>query len=236
MFDIHNLMADLSQQRPIFHSEADFQHALAWQIHETIPDCKIRLEFPPFLDKRMYLDIWLSTPRIAIELKYRTKKLELKHDGEDFALRNQGAYDFGEYDFLKDIHRLERIVTDRKAKAAFGVLLTNDPRYWDPPKRESWKETTDADFRLHEDRKITGKLAWFDGTAESTKQGREDPICLTDSYHLHWQDYSSLEEEKDRQLRNSAVPKKKGTSRYRGLGLPRGRTNHLFRYLAVSVK
>ena len=234
MFDIHNLMADLAQHRPIFHSEADFQHALAWQIHETMPDCKIRLEWP-YRKKNWHLDIWLSIPKIAIELKYRTKKLELKHDGEVFALSNQGAYDFGEYDYLKDIQRLEWVVADSKSKAAFGVLLTNDPRYWDPPKGESWKETTDADFRLHQDRKVTGKLAWFDETAESTKQGREDPICLTGSYHLHWRDYSSLEKKNDRQIRNAAVTKKKSSPRYRGLGLRRKRTDHLFRYLAVSV-
>ena len=208
MLDIHNLMADLSQHRPIFHSEADFQFALAWQIHETMPDWKIRLEWPYRKERNWHLDIWLSIPRIAIELKYRTKKLELKYDGEDFALSNQGAYDFGEYDFFKDIQRLERVVADKKAKAAFGILLTNDPRYWDPPKGDSWKKTTDAAFRLHEGRTITGKLTWSDKTAESTKEGREGPICLTGSYRLHWRDYSSL-----------------------GTG-----TNQQFRYLAVSVK
>ena len=236
MLDIHNLIADLSQHRPIFHSEADFQHALAWQIHEVMPDCKIRLEWPYRKERNWHLDIWLSIPRITIELKYRTKKLELKYDGEDFALSNQSAYDFGEYDFFKDIQRLERVVADKKAKAAFGILLTNDPRYWDPPKGDSWKKTTDTAFRLHEGKKVIGKLAWSDETDESTKQGRKDPICLTGSYHLHWQDYSNLEEENNRQLRNSAAPKKKSTPKYRGLGLRRERTNHLFQYLAVSVK
>ncbi len=43
---LHKLMADLAAHRPIFHSEADFQHALAWQIHEAMPDCEIRLEWP----------------------------------------------------------------------------------------------------------------------------------------------------------------------------------------------
>ena len=32
--DIHNLMQGLSYSRPVFHSEADFQHALAWHIHK----------------------------------------------------------------------------------------------------------------------------------------------------------------------------------------------------------
>ena len=144
MLDIHNLMADLAQHRPIFHSEADFQHALAWQIHETIPDCKIRLEFPPFPDKRMYLDIWLPTLGIALELKYRNKKLKLEHDGEYFLLRGRGRH--GGYGFLEDIQRLEQVVKDGKAKLGFVVLLTNDPSNWKPPSKRGTKDTN---VRLH---------------------------------------------------------------------------------------
>ena len=85
MLDIHNLMADLSQHRPIFHSEADFQHALAWQIQKTMPDCEIRLEFKPYPKVNMYLDIWIQTAEIAIELKFPTQNLEAKRDNEHFA-------------------------------------------------------------------------------------------------------------------------------------------------------
>ena len=73
MIDIHNLIANLSKQRPIFHSEADFQHALAWQIHKTMPDCKIRLELPYRKEKNWHLDIYLPIQRIVIELKYLQK-------------------------------------------------------------------------------------------------------------------------------------------------------------------
>ena len=63
MLDIANLMLGLSKSRPIFHSEADFQHALAWQIHERLPDCQVRLEYNPLpaQKKRMYLDIWVQS-------------------------------------------------------------------------------------------------------------------------------------------------------------------------------
>ncbi len=152
--DIHNLMADLAQHRPIFHSEADFQHALAWQIHETMPDCKIRLELPYRKEKDWHLDIWLSIPRIAIELKYRTKELELEHEGEHFSLRNHRAQPQGRYEFLEDLQRLEQVITDKKAKSGFAVLLTNDQDLWDSAR--GWKTTIDAAFRLHEDRKVTG--------------------------------------------------------------------------------
>ena len=29
----------MALERPLFHAEADFQHALAWKIHETYPEC-----------------------------------------------------------------------------------------------------------------------------------------------------------------------------------------------------
>ena len=70
MMDIDGLMAKLSKRRQIFHSEADFQHALAWEIHLANPDCQVRLEFSPFPDdeRAMLLDIWLPTESLAIEL------------------------------------------------------------------------------------------------------------------------------------------------------------------------
>ena len=33
MVDIEKLMKELARDRSVFHSEADFQHALGWQIH-----------------------------------------------------------------------------------------------------------------------------------------------------------------------------------------------------------
>jgi hypothetical protein len=40
MFDadaMTKLMSRLSASRPVFHSEADFHHALAWESHQTWP-------------------------------------------------------------------------------------------------------------------------------------------------------------------------------------------------------
>ena len=55
---IHEFRKNLAKYRKIFHSEADFQHALAWQIHKEMPDCKIRLEFKPNPRVNMSVDIW----------------------------------------------------------------------------------------------------------------------------------------------------------------------------------
>ena len=101
MFNIHEVMTELAKTRPIFHSEADFQFALAWQIREMMPDSQIRLEFKPFPDERMYLDIWLRDQETAIELKYLPRKLEHKYDSEQFILKEQSAQDLGRHGFLK---------------------------------------------------------------------------------------------------------------------------------------
>ena len=109
MFRIHDIMAKLSNQRPIFHSEGDFQHAFAWLVHTTMPDYQVRLEYRPNPDERRYLDMWINNIRLAIELKYRTRNVVLQHAGERYTLLRQGAHDLGRYDFLKDVQRLENL-------------------------------------------------------------------------------------------------------------------------------
>ena len=44
--DIHGVMAELAERRPIFHSETDFQFAFAWQIATMKRDGEVRLEKP----------------------------------------------------------------------------------------------------------------------------------------------------------------------------------------------
>jgi hypothetical protein len=44
---IEQTMAAIAHSRPLFHSEADFQHGFAWQLHTTYPDARIRLETRP---------------------------------------------------------------------------------------------------------------------------------------------------------------------------------------------
>ncbi len=190
MLKVDRFMADLSALRPVFHSEADLQHAFAWGVHEAAPDCKIRLEFPfPSRERRRYLDIWLPDEGIAIELKYPTRNLKLRQRGESYSLRDQSAQDLGRYDFLKDIQRLELLCEKWGAcRAGLAVLLTNEPLYWKPPLS---KTTVDAALRLHEGRTVTGEMAWASHAGPGTMEGREPPVHLRGSYDLRWQDYSS---------------------------------------------
>ena len=170
MLDIRGLLTNLTESREVFHSEADFQHALAWHIHQTMPKSQIRLEFPvPVENQKMYVDIWLPVEKIAIELKYMTRKSELEDNEESFALRDQGAHNQRRYDFLWDIHRLELMRSMPEfCEAGHAVLLTNDPLYWKLPRRQ---DTVDSDFRVHEGREISGELAWSPRASPGTMRG-----------------------------------------------------------------
>jgi len=192
--NIHSVLESLSRKRPIYHNEADFQHALAWEIREHY-DCKIRLEKRMDIDasRRTYLDILveLDGRRIALELKYKMRSYECTYDGEVFSLLNQGAQDNGRYDVLKDIQRLEQMVSLNLVDEGYLIYLTNDASYYSDPGSE--KSTADRDFRIHEGRILTGRLTWGENTGEGTMRGREEPIVLTGEYKMQWQLFSQLE-------------------------------------------
>ncbi len=192
MLDIDGLMRSLANTRKVFHSEADFQHALAWHIHQAMPESQVRLEVDVMQveHQRRFLDIWLPLEGTAIELKYKTRELEMGQDDESFVLRNQSAQAQGRYDFLRDIQRLEHMHSKlEQCKAGYSVLLTNDSSYWKVP---THRDLVDADFRVHEGRAISGALAWAASARPGTVRGREAPIQLRGPYRLRWQEYSNF--------------------------------------------
>jgi hypothetical protein len=69
---LHAALGRLREQRPVFYSEADFQHALAWELHLAEPDARLHLEAPLLAGGRERLDLfaWTARGRLAIELKY----------------------------------------------------------------------------------------------------------------------------------------------------------------------
>jgi len=205
MLDFDLLLAGLATKRPVFHSEADFQHALAWELHLMDPNINVRLEYrPPWIDRRQYVDIWViqDDTETAIELKYKTKKMDISIAGEQFALQNQAAQDIGRYDFVKDIERLERVVAARRQVVGYAIILTNDSTYWSHPRRS---DSVDSDFRIQEGRTLSGHLAWGAGASEGTRRGRTDAIQLANSYQLDWRDYSEVGNSKDMTFRYTMV-------------------------------
>ena len=196
--DIHSLMQALSQSRPIFHSEADFQHALAWQIGKRLGDHSVRLEYPFTADgsDNRELDIWLPKEKIAIELKYFTMKFELDSEVEPFALKQHAAADLARKGFLQDVERLEGIVNtgEHSATAGLAILLTNAPTLWDESYTSKRRIPNDAKYHLYEGKTIKGTLPWL-----HNGQLNEDvvPVRLSGSYTTCWKDYSCFPSQKN---------------------------------------
>jgi hypothetical protein len=187
--DVRELLATLARQRPIFHSEADFQHALAWAIHEACPAARVRLEIPRDIDgRRAHVDVWVvDDDSVAIELEYLTGAAEVKIEDEQFRLVKVST-NLGRYDVLKDLVRIERLVGEGSADRGIMVALSNDPDYWSEP---GWSTTPKyTDLRLTEGRTLSGTLQWGPGTGARTMLGREAPIDLWGKYVCEWTDYS----------------------------------------------
>jgi hypothetical protein len=188
--DIRPIMEKLAERRPVFHSEADFQHELAWELRECIPDCEVRLERPIIGAFRGAVDIvilWQGV-QYGLELKYLTRKLDIIHNSEPFNLKAHGATDLRRYDICKDIWRLENF------NSAYGgrsmvVVLTNEAAYWKSPQHD---RHFDAAFRVFEGRSLSGILGWDNAASSGTTKGRTSEISLRSEYQLFWQDYSDL--------------------------------------------
>lgn len=191
MIDLVQLLTQLAADRPIFHSEADFQHALAWRIHQRHPNAGVRLEYrPAHVATPMYVDIWIAFPDgaiAALEVKYKTRALAIDHAGESFQLRAHSAADQGRYDFLLDIARLEAVTAQMKTVQGAALILSNDSGYWSAPRATN---TCDAAFRIHDGKALTGELAWGIKASPGTMRNRTTPIKLSASYTASWSSYS----------------------------------------------
>jgi hypothetical protein len=178
----------LATRRPVFHSEADFQHALAWQLQLDHPDARIRLETRPLPGHAVFLDLAVSVDgvRTAIELKYLVKALVTEVDGEHFELRAQSAHDVRRYDVVKDLRRLEEVVSAGAADVGVMAAITNDPAYWVPGRAG----TIDAAFRLHEGAVLAGSVGWAEHAGPGTTAKRTEMLSLVGSYAIEWTAFS----------------------------------------------
>lgn len=164
---VGELLRRLAVRRPVYHSEADFQHAFAWEAHQTDPALRVRLETHP--EPNVRLDLLLSRTDLerhtAVELKYLTAGWVGDVDGEHFALKNHGAQDVRAYDVVKDIGRLERFVAARQGWNGVFVAITNDPSFWRPV---AHGRATNADaFRIYDGVTLTGRRAWGPRTGQA---------------------------------------------------------------------
>lgn len=205
MIDISKALTQLAIDRPVFHSEADFQHALAWQLQKQEPTHNIRLEYRPAkIEQKTYVDLWVEdgAAKCAIELKYKTRSLEVVVGTERFKLLNQSAQDIARYDFCKDLCRLEALVSAYPGLIGFAVFLTNDQSYWQPGSRDT---NVDHAFRMHEATELAGELGWAKHASAGTTKGRTSALALKGSYGLAWQEYSTVSDARGGSFRMLSV-------------------------------
>lgn len=187
--DVEAALSALAAQRPVFHSERDFQHALAWQIQLGHPEAQIRLEPRPRRGIHLDLLIRLGERGTAIELKYLVAALHTTANGELFDLPQQSANDISRHDVIKDITRVEALLADGYADNGQVLVLSNDRSYWQQGTRT---DTIDAAFRVHEGRVLTGNLSWAARASHGTTATRDTLLRLAGRYTCRWQDYSQV--------------------------------------------
>ncbi|MGW2380451.1 hypothetical protein [Streptomyces lincolnensis] len=190
---LDDVLARLGRHRPVFHSEADLQHSFARALWELAPDVHSRLEVPQsHPGGTAHLDLLCIGPsaRTAIEFKYFTRRWTGTVAGaagtpsEDYALKGHAATDLARLHFVRDIARLERFC-HHPDQNGLAVMLTNDASLWTPP-APGRRPTRDRDFRIHQDRELSGTLLWADGTYE------RNTCALRGTYVLDWRPYSRL--------------------------------------------
>ena len=192
-WDLDIILMDLAVQRPVFQNEMDFQFSFAWQIKMKFPNWNIRFEknLTDSEDEKRRIDLWIEGENTyAIELKYPTQELFHEVNNEIFKLRNQSAVDYSRYAFLKDIQRMEEVVSNNTDVKGYAILITNDMSIELPPTKD---DVADFQFRIHEGKVINNEeLDWIRKEGGQSFGDMENPIKLRGTYKFNWKDYSEL--------------------------------------------
>lgn len=192
--NVEAVINSLRKKRMIFHSEADFQFAFAWEIQTQFPNADVRLEYSPPNDSSKRIDILvrIDDAIYPIELKYKTKLLQTWVNNELYFLKNHGAQDLYKYDFVKDICRIETLKESMGGyREGYVVWLTNDSSYWTSPRS---KGVGYADFSVHHGAVKEGNMQWADSMGQGSIKAREDTLILVGKYNISWNQYSDLKE------------------------------------------
>jgi hypothetical protein len=230
MINIKSIIESLQSKRKVFHSEDDFKLSLSMEIMgET--NCEVRLERPVIIDMidwnnniiktRAPIDIVIieeSGKHIPIELKYKTKKVTLVENNEEYNLTEHGAVDIGRYNFRKDIYRIEQYLSSHK-NSSFGyvLILTNDKAYFNSD--VSNKNTYDRFLSFHHNAQIKKKDQgwnyseideskyikksnddnrwWYKGINKlhwTCSRERFYKLYLLNDYQITWENYSIMPE------------------------------------------
>lgn len=193
-------MDALAVRRPIFHSEADFQFELAWNLAEA--GSRYRAEVPHDLGGDViYLDLSTKSgaPGVGIELKYlKSLPNAAGVAGKDryeetFNVKNNSSTNLARYDIWSDYSRLSQLVHKGALRKGYVIVLTNDSNLWAPP-----GEIMGRNFPLQDGSPVTTPMDWhWNGHTEEEKRrtvggaGRMTPITLPIlPKELKWEEYT----------------------------------------------
>lgn len=199
--ELIQLIEELAPVRPVFHSEADFQHALALSLGNAGFD--VRLEKP--LDAkingepaRCELDLLVSAERqsaTAIELKYFRKAWSGTIDRESFRLVDTWGTNLSRFDCWADFQRVQAIVDAGYAEVGYAVALTNASDAWSVD--TSLGDTFAKHFSINDGRRFESgqELRWHKNpTANSVSSKRlaHSPIVVPNDGVCEWRSYRRL--------------------------------------------
>lgn len=196
MFDlapyVESWMERLAEDRALFHSESDFQLALAIVMSDDVEH--VRLEKKVVVSERVggqdriSVDVLgrLAGHRIALELKYPKKRLLASVGGEVFDLPASGAPDLDAVGVWRDVQRIERLLLDGSVEAGASLTLTNYP-FWSG--RNSTARSNAHEFRLWEGRSVEpGSLQW-----QLRKDRVGESLGIGSAYRCSWRDYGDVQ-------------------------------------------
>ncbi len=221
---LSDLIKEAGQKQRNYKSEAQFQFELAWAIKQLLTsshcenDPEVYLEYlGAYRDsrngkiKKIFTDILLLDSKgnfIPIELKYKTISNNTGDYFNDYG--THGATDYGRFDFLWDLKRIQYL-KEQKAPGfkfdkalrffcgGYAILLTNDDHYWKTKRTDKRsKDSLYMKFCIGDGETIYRgeKLEWKCGGKGSAVDGtwRNDydyvvPLEFSKDINISWQAY-----------------------------------------------
>lgn len=199
--DIIDALNSLSQDRPVFHSEADFQHELAIRLRNMGYDCRLEKPYTITLNGseiKVELDILVIEDdgnKTAIELKYVKKRYEGIHNNEHFDLAQSWHTNLSRFDFFSDYQRVSKLVNAGTTTKGFAIFLTNHEDAWDID--VTGTDNLGRQFSIHEGRHLEDGsiLNWINNPGpNSVTSKRLPPYCpiqINQHVELNWDEYSN---------------------------------------------
>lgn len=203
-------MRALAARRPVFHSEADFQHELAMEFSRAGFDLRLEVPFSVNLNGHQVaveLDLLLidrqTKQKAAVEIKYVKSAASIMHNGENFDLKHTWGTNLSRFDCLADFQRVGRLRAAGAVKFGFSIFLTNTSAAW--TRNSGPTQIKGRQFSIHNGRTLAAG-AVFDwkpappsrGSVSTKRLYPYTPISVPCAARCNWLDYSDFQQKNGR--------------------------------------